>query len=94
LRNLLHSAVIQNSLEGGSKFDFKYVPQFDVKVEKEGNGRKDVKYGLFSRPVEAFYLGVFLLPLVIAVGMGLLALNALATVTPSKLPVLSTPSLV
>ncbi|KAI1347034.1 hypothetical protein F5Y01DRAFT_330120 [Xylaria sp. FL0043] len=64
-KRLLHSAVIQSGLKGASKFDFKYVPQEGAKVEKEGNGRKGVKYGLFSRPVEIFYLSIFLLGLIL-----------------------------
>jgi len=66
------------------------VPQFGVKVGKEGNGRNDVKHGLFSRPVEAFYLGVFLLSLAIAVATGLLAVKALTTAMPSIMIILST----
>ncbi|KAI3339301.1 hypothetical protein F4824DRAFT_456745 [Ustulina deusta] len=65
-KRLLHSAVIQSGLKGASKFDFKYIPQEGTRVEKEGNGRKGVKYGLVSRPVETFYLSIFVLGLILA----------------------------
>ncbi|KAI1428993.1 hypothetical protein F5Y12DRAFT_782244 [Xylaria sp. FL1777] len=64
-KRLLHSAVIQSGLKGASKFDFKYIPQEGTRVHKEGNGREGVKYGLLSRPVEIFYLSIFLLGLVL-----------------------------
>ncbi|KAI1120987.1 hypothetical protein F5Y10DRAFT_112175 [Nemania abortiva] len=73
-KRLLHSAVIQSGLKGASKFDFKYVPREGARVEKEGNGRKGVKYGLLSRPVEAFYLSVFLFVVTLATWTCLLAL--------------------
>ncbi|KAI8635656.1 hypothetical protein F5Y19DRAFT_408649 [Xylariaceae sp. FL1651] len=81
-KHLLHSAVIQSGLKGASKFDFKYVPQEGTKVEKEGNGRKDVKYGFFSRPVEAFYLSIFLLGLILATSTFILATAGLWIVIP------------
>ncbi|KAJ2990135.1 hypothetical protein NUW58_g3107 [Xylaria curta] len=79
---LLHSAVIQSGLKGASKFDFKYVPQEGIKVEKEGNGRKGVSYGILSRPVEVFYLGVFLLGLILAIAASTLIAAGLWIVTP------------
>ncbi|KAI8953295.1 hypothetical protein F4801DRAFT_538242 [Xylaria longipes] len=81
-KTLLHSAVIQSGLKGASKFDFKYVPQEGMKVDKEGNGRKSVKYGLFSRPVETFYLGIFLLGLLLATSACALAAAGLWLVIP------------
>ncbi|KAI0867401.1 hypothetical protein GGS24DRAFT_485765 [Hypoxylon argillaceum] len=74
-KHLLHSTVIQSGLKGASKFDFKYIPRQGVRVEKEGNGRKGVKYGLFSRPVEIFYLCIFLLWVIIAASVCFLALS-------------------
>jgi hypothetical protein len=71
----LHSAIIQSGLKGASKFDFKYVPQDGFRVKKEGNGRKGVKYGLFSRPVEIFYLIIFLVGVIIAASTCFLALG-------------------
>ncbi|KAI1175289.1 hypothetical protein F4777DRAFT_588635 [Nemania sp. FL0916] len=65
-RQLLHSAIIQSGLKGASKFDFKYIPQEGVMVEKEGNGRKGVRYGLLSRPVETFYLSFFFVIIALA----------------------------
>ncbi|KAI1756100.1 hypothetical protein F4782DRAFT_550034 [Xylaria castorea] len=81
-KTLLHSAVIQSGLKGASKFDFKYVPQEGIKVNKEGNGRKGVKYGLLSRPVETFYLGIFLLGLILATSAYALAAAGLWLATP------------
>ncbi|KAJ8126075.1 hypothetical protein O1611_g7564 [Lasiodiplodia mahajangana] len=78
-KDLLHSAVIQSGLKGASKFDFKYVPQEGVRVEKEGNGRKGVKYGLLSRPVETFYLAIFLFVIIL---LSLACLFALWIVAP------------
>ncbi|KAI0432414.1 hypothetical protein F5Y09DRAFT_353514 [Xylaria sp. FL1042] len=81
-KRILHSAVIQSGLKGASKFDFKYVPQEGAKVEKEGNGRKGVKYGLFSRPVEIFYLSVFLLGLILAFSVCFFVAASLRTIAP------------
>ncbi|KAI1189512.1 hypothetical protein F5B17DRAFT_391335 [Nemania serpens] len=73
-KHLLHSAVIQSGLKGASKFDFKYVPQEGARVEKEGNGRKNVRYGLLSRPVEIFYLSILVFGIVMAISACLLSL--------------------
>ncbi|KAI1827716.1 hypothetical protein F4861DRAFT_492277 [Xylaria intraflava] len=76
-KHLLHSAVIQSGLKGASKFDFKYLPQEGYKLGKEGNGRGGVKYGLFSRPVEAFYFSIFLFGLFLVASVCLLAAGGL-----------------
>ncbi|KAF2963574.1 hypothetical protein GQX73_g9999 [Xylaria multiplex] len=81
-KRLLHSAVIQSGLKGASKFDFKYVPQEGVQVEKEGNGRKGVNYGILSRPVETFYLGVFLFASILAFLACLMATIGLRAIAP------------
>lgn len=68
-RRALHEGVIKSKsgLAGGSKFDFKHVPQIGEEVGKEGHGRPSPP-SIFSRPVESFLLIIYLLGVVIISG--------------------------
>lgn len=70
-KDILHEAVIlsKGGLNGGSKFDFKYIPHMGRVTGKEGNGRPPPKSSLVKRPVETFYFGVFLMVCLIIFGV-------------------------
>lgn len=58
----LHEGVIHSKegLAGGSKLEFKHVPQAGKLIGREDHGRLSPRASLFARPVEAFLFGVFL----------------------------------
>ena len=60
-KQALHETVIKskNGLAGGSKLEFKHVPQMGKLVGKESNDRAPPTFVL-ARPVEAFLFGVFI----------------------------------
>ncbi|KAG6357034.1 hypothetical protein INS49_014910 [Diaporthe citri] len=70
-KDLLHEAVIQSKsgLNGGSKFDFKYVPHVGRVTGREDNERPPPKWSAVARPVETFYSGVFLTGCLIVLGI-------------------------
>ncbi len=59
-RRRLHEAILE-SQHGAPTMDFKHVPELGKFTRKEGNGRPTVSYSPFSRPVESFFLLVFIL---------------------------------
>lgn len=59
-RKRLHDAIL-GSQHGAPTMDFKHVPELGKLTGKEGNGQPVVTYSLFSRPVEGFFLLVFVL---------------------------------
>lgn len=67
--HLLHRAVIEGGLSGGSKLDFKYVPQLGRITGREDNKREPLSLSPLRRPVEAFYIGTFALGCSVMLGI-------------------------
>lgn len=63
-RDALHDGIIKNkaTLAGGSKFDFKHVPQIGKELGKEDHERPSPSSWV-ARPVESLLLGIYLLGL-------------------------------
>ncbi|KAF7563564.1 hypothetical protein G7046_g585 [Stylonectria norvegica] len=57
-RNVIHSKA---ALAGGSRLEFKHVPQLGKLTGKESSGRQVVELSFLSRPVELIYFSIFLL---------------------------------
>jgi hypothetical protein len=74
-RDTLHQAVIhsKSGLGGGTKVDFKYVPNIGARTDKEDSGRKPAGNSFFSRPVEAFYFSVFVIGCLFILSAGLVS---------------------
>lgn len=70
-KDLLHEAVIlsKGGLNGGTKFDFKYIPHVGRMTGREDNDRSPPNWSVVSRPVETFYFGVFLTGCLIMLGV-------------------------
>lgn len=70
-QKMLHQAIIHSKggLCGGSKLDFKYVPQMGQTTGKEDNDRGALKLSPFRRPVESVYFGIFLIGCVSIAGV-------------------------
>lgn len=60
-RSTLYDVIVKSNkgLGGGSKMDFKYVPQMGKLTNMEGSGRAALSGSFLNRPMEAFYLVVF-----------------------------------
>lgn len=69
-RHFLHHFVIKSKsgLAGGSKFDFKHVPQIGKQVGKEDHDRTSSSSAFFARPVEIFHFGIFVIGCLFMVG--------------------------
>ncbi|KAF4984009.1 hypothetical protein FZEAL_714 [Fusarium zealandicum] len=65
-RDALHHAVIHSKegLAGGSKLDFKYVPDGRI-TGKEKNGRLEGVLWGYQRPMEVFYFSVFVIGIIL-----------------------------
>lgn len=70
-KDLLHEAVIlsKGGLDGGSKFDFKYIPQVGRVTGREDNERPQRKCSLVLRPVEIFYFCIFVMGCLVILGV-------------------------
>lgn len=70
-KDLLHEAVIMSKggLNGGTKFDFKYIPHEGRVTGREDNERSPPKWSLVQRPVETFYFGIFLTGCLVMLGL-------------------------
>lgn len=79
-KRTLHDVVIhsKNGLAGGSKLEFKHVPQYGKTVGKEGHERSPPSSGSFiaRRPVEAFLFACFALGCLLFVAVLLLMSKA------------------
>lgn len=82
LKRTLHDAVIQSKkgLAGGSKLEFKHVPQIGKKVGKEDHDRIPPPSSFFARPVEAFLFGVFLVGCLLVPGILILMFGLFSSI--------------
>lgn len=71
VRSKLHELVIlsKGGLDGGSKLEFKHIPQIGKMVGKEDHNRPILASAVFTRPVESFFLGVYICGLALIGGI-------------------------
>ncbi|KAL6857321.1 hypothetical protein J3F83DRAFT_751233 [Trichoderma novae-zelandiae] len=76
-RSTLYETLVNSNrgLGGGSKMDFKFVPQMGKRTDKEGSGRARFASSFVDRPLEIFYLVVFGLGCVCWLGMATIVLR-------------------
>ena len=82
-KRMLHEGVIHSKagLAGGSKLEFKHVPQVGMKIGKEAHGRAPIAASFLARPFEAFLFTFFIMRWLIIIGLflGILRVVRLAS---------------
>ncbi len=60
-RKILHEAVFGSQTGEGETLGYQFVPELGKLTGREANGRPAISYSPFSRPVESFFLLIFVL---------------------------------